>query len=119
MKLKTNVDDPNKYVGQWITCTCVGEHEPKEIKIERVIGSLMKPTRFEVTYDNFQHAVVILDFMAQIHKSKTVTLEMIEEFDNMEYHVLTPDEVKRQSEPVNVDAIVDAAFEGAQDVKAE
>lgn len=88
--VKKALVDPNKHAGHWILCTCCGQHEPMRIKVEKVVGSMIKPTRFEVTSEGTQHWVVILDFFAQVHKDKNITPEMIHEFDQMEFYVVPP-----------------------------
>lgn len=109
MKTK-NIPDISKFIGRTVLI------DGAPVVIERIVGSLIKPPFFEI---NGEHLIGMLRFFAQMEGNKSITEEQFVAFEEIEYHVLTPDEVKRQSEPVNVDAIVDAAFEGAADVKAE
>jgi hypothetical protein len=50
------------------------------VKIETIVGSMFKPTRFEV---NGKHHIVILDAYRQLTGDKSITQEMIDAFDEM------------------------------------
>jgi len=50
------------------------------VKVETIVGSMFKPTRFEV---NGKHHIVILDAYRQLTGDKSITQDMIDAFDEM------------------------------------
>lgn len=110
---KKTLKDPNAYKGKTLTCTCVGEHEPKQIKIERVVGSMVRPTRFEVTFEDQQHLIVMLDFFAQVN-GEHADPEVIAEFDKMEYFVAPESDLP---DPKKLETVVDQALAQAKECK--
>ncbi len=69
----------NKSIGKQIV-TMEGE----TVTIETIVASLVKPTRFEI---NGKHHIVMLDFYKQLGDAKDITQDMIDKFDELEFHV--------------------------------
>lgn len=75
-----------KYLGKTVR-TMDGE----VVLIQQICGSIFYPTRFEI---NGEHHVVILDFYRQMNKDRSITDEMVKEFDEMVHEVEAPPQPK-------------------------
>jgi hypothetical protein len=68
-------DDLSCFVGRTLTSM-----DGSRVKVERIVGSMVKPTRFEI---NGMYHIVILDAYKQLNNDKSITQAMIDDFDKM------------------------------------
>lgn len=81
----------NKFIGKTMRMMC-----GTEVKIDKIQGSVFKPTRFEV---NNKYHIVMLDAFKQLNNDTSITQQDIDEFDQMAaIEVIPISELKKREE---------------------
>lgn len=82
--LKPKPDWDKAFIGKTLIMMC-----GTPVKIERIVGSYVKQSRFEV---NGAYHIVALDAYRQINKDQSITPEMVKDFDDMVSTIVLPKE---------------------------
>lgn len=77
--------DLTEYIGRHVKVTD-DDHMERIIEIEKVIGSAVYPTKFEIISNGKHYLISILAFFAQMN-GETVTPEEVAFFDVMSFEV--------------------------------
>lgn len=95
-KIKKPKEDFSKYLGRPLRCM-----DGETVTIEKIVGSLVYPTRFEI---NSTHHIVILDFYKQMNHDKSITEDQINAFDKMDHFVESQKKEAMDGNPKEVDS---------------
>lgn len=77
--------DLKEYIGRHVRVTG-DDHKERVVEIERIVGSLVYPSKFEITAKDQQYLISMLDFYGQINGEK-FSKEDIEAFDDTQLEV--------------------------------
>ena len=88
--IKPAHNEAEKFIGKTLMIS-IGEPEPKPVVVETIVGSVFKPTRFEI---NGRYHIVILDAYKQLNHDKSITPDMIQAFDEAVHWV------EKQTSPI-------------------
>lgn len=86
-----------EFIGRTLNITIDQPVGGRPVTVETIIGSRIKPTRFEI---NHEHWIVILDAYKQLNNDRSISPEQIKAFD---------ESVMEECRPANVKDLISAS----------